>query len=165
MTTRDTSASRTKLPILIAVLLLILAASLITTSGLPGAVQAESGAIPSLALESSEPGQLVITWEPPDSQPTDYRVRWAPTSADFLSYRDDNEAQRGNLYPLSDVNTLTLNTLTPGEEYKVQMRSRYYNADRSVHESSGPWSATITQRVKDDPPAEPTGLTTSQIEP
>ena len=164
MTTRDTSASRTKLPILIAVLLLILAASLITTSGLPGAVQAESGAIPSLALESSEPGQLVITWEPPDSQPTDYRVRWAPTSADFLSYRDDNEAQRGNLYPLSDVNTLTLNTLTPGEEYKVQMRSRYYNADRSVHESSGPWSATITQRVKDDPPAAPTGLTASQVE-
>ena len=60
-----------------------------------------------------------------------YRVRWAPTSENFLSYRDDNEAQRGNLYPLGGVTTLTLNNLTPGDSYKVQMRSRYYDRRRS----------------------------------
>ena len=62
------------------------------------------------------------------------------------------------------MTTLTLNNLTLGDSYKVQMRSRYYNADRSVHESSGPWTWTSTQRVKDHPPAAPTGLAASQVE-
>ena len=165
MTTQH-PASRTRLPILMAAWLFIIAATVTMSSGLPGVVQAqaERGAIPSLNLASNAPGQLIITWETPDPAPTDYRLTWAPTSENFLSYRDDNETQRGNLYPLGDVNTLTLNNLTPGDSYKVQMRSRYYNADRSVHESSGPWTNTATQRVKDHPPAEPTGLAASQVE-
>ena len=165
MTTQHPSASRTRLPILIAAWLFIIAATVTMSSGLPGVVQAqaERGAIPSLTLHSSEPGQLVITWETPDPAPTDYRLTWAPTSENFLSYRDDNETQRGNLYPLGDVTTLTLNNLTPGDSYKVQMRSRYYNADRSVRESSGPWTNTATQRVKDHPPAAPTGLIAARI--
>ena len=165
MTTQRPSGSRTRLPILMAAWLFIIAATITMSSGLPGVVQAqaERGAIPSLNLASSEPGQMVITWETPDPAPTDYRLRWAPTSENFLSYRDDNEAQRGNLYPLGGVTSLTLNNLTPGDSYKVQMRSRYYNADRSVRESSGPWTATTTQRVKDNPPAAPTGLIAARI--
>ena len=164
MTTQHPTASRTRLPILIAAWLFIIAATVTMSSGLPGTAQAqaERGAIPSLNLASSEPGQLVITWETPDPAPTDYRLRWAPTSENFLSYRDVNEVERGNLYPLGDVNTLTLNNLTPGDSYKVQMRSRYYNANRSVRESSGPWTAA-TQRVKDHPPAAPTGLIAARI--
>ena len=166
MTTQHPSASRTRLPILMAAWLFIIAATVTMSSGLPGVVQAqaERGAIPSLTLHSSEPGQLVITWETPDPAPTDYRLRWTPTNENFLSYRDVNEVERGNLYPLGGVTSLTLNNLTPGESYKVQMRSRYYNADRSVRESSGPWTNTATQRVKDHPPAEPTGLAASQVE-
>ena len=61
------------------------------------------------------------------------------------------------------MTTLTLDNLTPGDSYKVQIRSRYYNADRSVHESSGPWTNTATQRVKDHPPAAPTGLIAARI--
>ena len=165
MTTQHPTGSRTRLPILMAAWLFIIAATITMSSGLPGVVQAqaERGAIPSLNLASSEPGQMVITWETPDPAPTDYRLRWAPTSENFLSYRDDNEAQRGNLYPLGGVTSLTLNNLTPGDSYKVQMRSRYYNADRSVRESSGPWTATTTQRVKDNPPAAPTGLIAARI--
>ena len=82
----------------------------------------------------------------------------------FLSYKNPNEAQRANLYPDGDVTTQTLDGLTPGDSYKVKIRSRYYNADRSVHESSGPWTATTTQRVKNHPPAAPTGLTASPVE-
>ena len=165
MTTRETSASRTRLPILIAAWLLIVAATVIITYGLPGAVQAETerGAIPSLTLASSEPGQIVITWETPEPTPTDYRVRWSPTSAKFLSYKDDNEAERGNLYPLSGVNTLTVNNLTPGGQYKVHIRSRYHDGEHSDSQWSGPWTQIATQRVKDHPPAAPTGLTTSQV--
>ena len=165
MTTQHPTASRTRLPILITAWLFIIAATVTMSSGLPGVVQAqaERGAIPSLTLHSTEPGQLIITWETPDPAPTDYRLRWAPTSESFLSYRDDNETQRGNFYPLGDVTTLTLDNLTPGDSYKVQMRSRYYNADRSVRESSGPWTNTPTQRVKDHPPAAPTGLIAARI--
>ena len=152
------------LSILIAALLLV-AAMVLSVSGLAGTAQGQagSGAIPSVALVSNEPGQLVITWQAPDPAPTDYRIIWTHTSLDYLSYKDSNEAERGNVYPVGGVTTLTLNDLTPGENYKVQIRARYYNADRSVHERSGPWTAVATQRVKNHPPAEPTGLTAAQV--
>ena len=162
---RDPSAGGwVRLSILIAALLLVAGLAFIG-SGMTGTAQgqAESGAIPSLTLDSNEPGQLVITWGTPEQAPTDYRLSWAYSSLDFPSYRDSNEAEKGNLYPAGDATTLTLNDLTPGEEYKVQLRARYYNADRSVHERSGPWTATATQRVKNHPPAEPTGLTAAQV--
>ena len=165
MTTQHPSASRTRLPILIAAWLFIIAATVTMSSGLPGTAQAqaERGAIPSLNLASSEPGQLVITWETPDPAPTDYRIRWANTDLGWPSWSGTNETERANEYPLGGVTSLTLNNLTPGDSYKVQMRSRYYNADRSVHESSGPWTNTATQRVKNNPPAAPTGLIAARI--
>ena len=147
---RDPSAGGwVRLSILIAALLLVAGLAFIG-SGMTGTAQgqAERGAIPSLALVSNEPGQLVITWGTPEQAPTDYRLSWAYSSLDFPSYRDSNEAGRGNLYPAGGATTLTLNDLTPGENYKVQLRARYYNADRSVHEWSGPWTAVATQRVK-----------------
>ena len=125
--------------------------------------QTQPDAIPFVSLASDAPGQLTVTWEAPELAPTDYRIRWANSSQNWLSYRDDNEAERGNEYSLVDVSTLTLDNLTPGDTYKVQMRSRYYNVDRSVHESSGPWTEVITQKVKNHPPAAPTGLTASQV--
>ena len=81
MTTQHPTASRTRLPILIAAWLFIIAATVTMSSGLPGTAQAqaERGAIPSLTLHSTEPGQLVISWESPDPAPTDYRIRWANT--------------------------------------------------------------------------------------
>ena len=159
------TASRAKLPVLIAAWVLVAIIALIG-SGLAGNAhaQAQHGAIPSLTLHSTEPGQLIITWETPEQAPTDYRISWANSSLGFPSYNSPNEAERGNVYPDVSENTLTLNNLTPGDSYKVQIRSRYYNADRSVHESSGPWTATTTQRVKNHPPAAPTGLTASPVE-
>ena len=159
------SDSRARMPSFIAVLLLI-ASMVFIGSALTGTAQAQSAqdAIPSITLDSDEPGQLTINWQAPEQAPTDYRIRWANADLGFPSYSAANEAERGNEYPLGDVTTLTLTDLTPGDSYKVQIRSRYYNADRTIRESSGPWTATATQRVKDHPPAAPTGLTTSSIE-
>ena len=149
----------------LALVAMVVGVALFIAYGLAGTahVQAESGAIPSLTLDSNEPGQLVINWQVPDPAPTDYRLSWANSSLEFLSYKDSNEAQRGNVYPAGGVITLTLNNLTPGDTYKVQMRSRYYNEDGSGRQSSGPWTATTTQRVKNHPPAAPTSLTTSEV--
>ena len=166
--------------------MLIVISTVFTGSGLTGTAQAqaERGAIPSVSLDSNEPGQLVITRQTPDLAPTDYRISWAHSSLGFLSYRDSNEAQRGNAYPSGNENTLTLDGLTPGEIYKVQLRARYYAANRSAHEWSGPWTGTSTTRVmdepvkppppeetpqpaeqteNDDPPAAPTGLTVARV--
>ena len=153
---------------LLAAALTILAVTILATSAMtapaPAHAQAGNDSIPSLTLDSNEPGQIVINWQAPEQAPTDYRIRWANSSMGFPSYNSPNEAERGNEYPLAGVTTITLSDLTPGDSYKVQIRSRYYNADRSVHESSGPWTATTTQRVKNHPPAAPTGLTASPVE-
>ena len=172
----DLSSRRcVRLPILIAAMLIVIS-TVFTGSGLTGTAQAqaERGAIPSVSLDSNEPGQLVITRQTPDPAPTDYRISWAHSSLGFLSYRDSNEAQRGNAYPSGNENTLTLDGLTPGEIYKVQLRARYYTANRSAHEWSGPWTGTSTTRVMDEPakppppeetpqPAAPTGLTVARV--
>ena len=158
------TASRAKLPILITAWVLVAIIALIG-SGLAGTAHAQAGsdAIPSLTLDSNHPGQLVITWQAPQQAPTDYRIRWTNTNLNWLSWKDTNEAQRANEYPLAGVTTITLNDLTPGDTYKVQMRSRYYNPDRTARQKSGPWTATATQRVKNHPPAAPASLTTFEV--
>ena len=161
---RDPSDGRARLPILIAALLLVASMAFIG-SGIAGTAhaQAERGAIPSLNLASSEPGQLVITWETPEPAPTDYRLSWAQASLGFLSYKDANETQRANVYPAGDDTTLTLNNLSPGQDYKVLLRARYYDGEHSASRWSGPWTPTAATRVMDGPPAAPTGLTVSQV--
>ena len=134
-----------------------------TPAPTPTPEPAADGAIPSLNLASSEPGQLVITWETPEPAPTDYRLSWAQASLGFLSYKDANETQRANVYPAGDDTTLTLNNLTPGQDYKVLLRARYYDGEHSASRWSGPWAPTAATRVMDGPPAAPTGLTVSQV--
>ena len=158
------TVSPAKLPIMIAAWLLVAVIALIG-SGLAGKAHAQAGSdvIPSITLDSNQPGQLVITWATPEQAPTDYRVRWAHTSLGFLSYKDSNEAQRANVYPAAGVNTLTINDLTPGDIYKVHLRARYTSGGKNNGPWSGPWSATATQRVKNHPPATPASLTTSEV--
>ena len=160
----DPSPGRARFPVLIAAWLLI-AATVLIVAGLTETAhaQAEPGTMPSFTLSSKEAGQLVINWGTPDPAPTDYRLRWANASLGYLSYSDESEADRGNLHPAGGATQVTLNDLTPGETYKVQLRARYYNADRSVHEWSGPWTPEATLRVKNHPPAAPTGLTASLV--
>ena len=86
--------SRAKLPFLIAAMLLVAVIALIG-SGLAGTAQAQASndSIPSLTLDSHQPGQLVITWQAPASAPTDYRVSWANADLNWLSWKDANEPQ------------------------------------------------------------------------
>ena len=131
--------------------------------GLIAQAQSDNGAVPNLRLSSAGPGELTISWDAPDPAPSDYRVIWAEQSLDFLSYKNSNEAGRGNEYPSGEKRSITLTGLTKGETFKVMVRARYTSGGRNNGPWSGPWTDTVTARVKDDPPAAPTGLTASQV--
>ena len=76
---------------------------------------------------------------------------WAPTNDDYLSYKDTNEAGRGNSYPAGETTELTLTGLPQGREYKVRMRSRYHDGQYADDPWSGAWTGEETQRGKDQP--------------
>ena len=146
------------LALVAALLAVITALTLVSTTA-----QAQSGAVPNLQLSSANPGVLTISWTRPDPVPSDYRVIWARHDLGFLSYKNSNEANRGNEYPRGSERSITLPGLTKGATFKVRARARYTSGGDNNGAWSGPWTDTATARVKDDPPAAPTGLTASGV--
>ena len=124
-----------------------------------------SDEVTGLALSSEAAGELVITWNTPADEPTDYRVSWAPADEEYLPFTEENTSRRGNSYPNGDVTTLTLTGLPEGVSYKLIMRARYHG-DENNEDTSGPWTAEATQTIQaaepvsSNPPAAPTGLRT-----
>ena len=108
-------------------LMVLLAAYGLAVYGLavPALAQNEDGAITTLTLTSDTPGEIEISWEAPEPAPSDYRIRWTPDGEAYPSYKDDNQADRGNEYPGGDETSLTLTGLPHGTQYKVQARTRY----------------------------------------
>ena len=129
----------------------------------PESPVAEDGEVTGLTLTSDTAGSLTIAWNIPNPAPDSYRVNWAEESLDFLSYVSDNEANRGNDYPGGDSASYTLNGLTKGATFKVMMRGRYDSGGENDGSWSGPWTDSVSARVKDDPPAAPSGLIAGAI--
>ena len=132
---------------IIAITTLAVLAAVIATLALgsfTAQAQEPAGSINNQLVSSPDPGQLVVTWSAPTETPTDYRVRWAPSNQDYLSYSVENTSERGSAYP--EATTLTVDNLPTGTEYKVQVRARYYQGQHQDNPWSGPWSeeATIT---------------------
>ena len=146
---KHTTRGRRRTPLAALLLLLGMAAALVFS----GEALA-SGTMAAPQLGSDAPGALTVAWDTPSPAPKDYRLTYAPEDGDYLSYRYENEAERGNLYPGGGETSLTITGLTPGAGYKVKMRARYDG-------TSGPWSAEAVLRVRDNPPAAPTGLSLS----
>ena len=112
-----------------------------------------------LRLSSDAPGALTIRWDAPSPVPSDYRIVWAPADQGFPSWSAPNEALRGNEYPDGNATSLTLTGLTRGADFKARIRARYRTGEHEDDPWSGPWTAAVTQRVRGDAPAGPTGLT------
>ncbi len=117
----------------------------------------DNEALVGLTLSSAAAGSLTIEWDAPSPAPDSYRIIWAKQDLDFPSYKDANQSNRGNEYPAGDATSITLTGLAKGATFKVMARARY--ADKS-----GPWSGEVSVRVKDDPPAAPTGLITASTQ-
>ena len=100
---------------------------------------AADGTMTGVTLTSGSPGSLVVSWNTPSPAPTDYRLRWVPVESDHLSWKDDNETDRGNAYPAGDATALTLSGLSEGTEFKLQARARYHKGEHKSSPWSGPW--------------------------
>ena len=134
-------------------LMVLLAAYGLAVYGLavPALAQNEDGAITTLTLTSDTPGEIEISWEAPEPAPSDYRIRWTPDGEAYPSYKDDNQADRGNEYPGGDETSLTLTGLRHGTQYKVQARARYSGGTPPA----GPWrEATVTVASPEPEPTE-----------
>ncbi len=81
--------------------------------------QEDVKAVHNLALASSEPGELEVTWDVPTEPPVDYRVSWARDDENFKTWTD----LTGNAFPTT--NSYTVTGLDGGVRYKVQVRARY----------------------------------------
>ena len=148
---------------LVALVALLSVAATVAIAVATGDDQNDPGAITTLRLSSESPGELTVSWATPAPAPSDYRLSWAEQSLTFLSYKNLNEPNRGNEYPDAQETSLTLTGLTKGATFKVQLRSRYKVEGSNNVLWSGPWTNEVTVRIKDDPPAAPTGLAASSV--
>ena len=48
-----------------------------------------------IRIDNSVPGQLTVRWNAPDAAPRDYRIRWAKSGQNFLTWTDLS----GNAFP------------------------------------------------------------------
>ena len=101
----------------------------------PPAVEQNPKAISGLVLSSTTPGELVVSWDAPTSEPDDYRVMWAESTGSWPSWSSAD----GNAYPTAGPYTIT--GLEAGVSYKVKVRARYSG------QSAGPWSDKLDQEV------------------
>ena len=136
------------------IILLVLAGTLLMAGQPAAQAQDDRGAISNLSASSANPGQLVVAWDAPSEAPTDYRVRWAPSDQDYLSFSEANTAERGSAYPSGTSHTV--NDLTAGASYKVQVRARYNGGEHADNPWSGPWSDEATVTISSPPPPPPT---------
>ena len=115
------------------------------------------GTITGLTLTSSRPGHLWVSWDEANPAPTEYRLNWAPLGEPFPSW---NSRDGGNLWlPRTQQDFSSL--VNAGVTYKLQMRAIY--RDDPENRWSGPWSEVVVQRVRDNPPVAPTGLSVDSI--
>ena len=122
--------------------------------------QDADGAITGLTLSSDTPGELVVSWDTPSPEPTDYRVDWAKSGESYQSYTVDE----GHVYPAGSATTVAITGLEAGAEYKVRMRARYHDGEHADRPWSGPWAEAapvMVARPEPTPTPEPTPEPTS----
>ena len=143
-------------PVMLAALIL-LAIAIGFIDHLPTFAQEDTRAIGAVQLESNQPGELHVSWDPPTDTPRDYRIIWARVGEDFLSWTDS----RGNAFPTSPSYTIT--GLDEGVRYKVRVRARYASGN------AGGWTDVVEAIVASAPTATytptPTATYTATPEP
>ena len=108
------------------------------------------GVVSGVVVCSDVVGSFWVGWEAPVLVPSDFRVSWAVEGLGFLSWRDDDEVGRGNVYPGGGESSLMVEGLEPGAVVQVRLRARYFD-DGGVRLWSGPWSELVSGVVAVEP--------------
>ncbi|WP_419945109.1 choice-of-anchor R domain-containing protein [Candidatus Poriferisodalis sp.] len=98
-----------------------------------------------VSVSSDAAGELRVSWDAPEREAFEYRVRWAREDLGYLSYWQPNEAGRGNEWPAGDATSVTLRGLDEGAVYKVTLRARFHDAGGGV--SASPWTPEASAAV------------------
>ena len=130
-------------PLVLAVFVLI-ATTVAIVGRIPAFAQEDTKAISTVRVQSSQPGELAVSWDAPTSTPNDYRLSWARVGENFKTWTDIS----GNAFPTNSSYTIT--GLDEGVRYKVKVRARYEG------ESPGGWSASVEAVVASAATATPT---------
>ena len=150
MQTRKLSDTRTRTASLrVAAAVLLAAALVLLFISAPSWAQADDTAVSNLALSSTSPGEIAITWDAPSRAPGDYRVTWKKSSGNWPSYKNANTANGGNAFPAGSSHTVS--GMEEGTAYSVRVRARYLNGEGNVDES-GPWTDSLQVTVASTPP-------------
>ena len=123
----QTQPRSTRTALVLVAVLILFATVVLNSYRLPANAQEDTRAIVTIRVESTQPGELSVSWDPPTDQPHDYRISWARVGEDFLTWTDS----LGNAFPTSPSYTIT--DLDEGVSYKVILRARYGG-------TSGPWT-------------------------
>ena len=135
---RLTQASRWQTGLGLFVGLIIFATVSVISFRLPAIAQEDTRAVGTVSIESTQPGELAVSWDAPTETPRDYRISWARADQDYPS-REDSSA---NAFPTDTSYTIT--GLDEGVRYKVRVRARYDG-------SSGPFSAPVEAVIASAP--------------
>ena len=135
---RLTQASRWQTGLGLLVGLIIFATVSVISFRLPAIAQEDTRAVGTVSIESTQPGELAVSWDAPTETPRDYRISWARADQDYSS-REDSSA---NAFPTDTSYTIT--GLDEGVRYKVRVRARYDG-------TSGPFSASVEAVIASAP--------------
>ena len=135
---RGPQASRWQTGLGLFVGLIIFATVSVISFRLPAIAQEDTRAVGTVSIESTQPGELAVSWDAPTETPRDYRISWARADQDYPS-REDSSA---NAFPTDTSYTIT--GLDEGVRYKVRVRARYDG-------SSGPFSAPVEAVIASAP--------------
>ena len=91
--------------------------------------------INSLSATSTEPGNMILTWDEADPVPSRYRVTWGMPDQEITFDAVANA-------DLTEQPSFLFRGLTPGEVYRAWVQAEYERADDgTIH--LGPWSPPV----------------------
>ena len=96
------------------------------------AAQDAERSVSALSASSPAAGEVAVSWTAPSEVPASYRLSWAPAGGGYTSYKEDNSATGGNVYPAGVATSHKLTGLAAGR-YRVWVKARYTDG-------TGPWS-------------------------
>ncbi len=118
---------------------------LLASAAVPVGAGESSPRLGGVSVSSDAAGELRVSWDAPEREAFEYRVRWAREDLGYLSYWQPNEAGRGNEWPAGDATSVTLRGLDEGAVYKVTLRARFHDAGGGV--SASPWTPEASAAV------------------